>query len=110
MAGNFATSCPLCMAVDDPEGMVTVEIDRIVPKSRVTVVLCRSCGSAVVRAMSALGEPLARELVNSQPAAEEPPGGEKALLPGKIKKALDEFEQTAEALNIARRKEEEPDA
>ncbi len=64
MAFTMVTSCPLCLALSDPEDMLDIEIERIVPKGRAHVLLCRSCGSQVVRAMAKAGEPLAQELID----------------------------------------------
>lgn len=67
MASVMATSCPLCMGIDEAESMVSVEIDRVVPKGRVAVVICRSCVAAVVRAAQASGEPLAPAPIDAKP-------------------------------------------
>jgi hypothetical protein len=74
MAGEIVTSCPLCLALSDPTDMIDVEIDRVVPKGRAHVLLCRICGSAIVRAMAQAGEPLAKDLIELDHAeAERPP-------------------------------------
>ncbi len=77
MAFTMVTSCPLCLALSDPEDMLDIEIDRVVPKGRAHVLLCRSCGSQVVRAMAKAGEPLAQELIDlDRKEAEKPPASE----------------------------------
>lgn len=77
MAGEIVTSCPLCLALGDPTDMLDIEIDRTVPRGRAHVLLCRSCGSAAVRAMAAAGEPLAKELIDlDAKAAEQPPASD----------------------------------
>ncbi len=63
MAGEIVTSCPLCLALSDPGDMIDIEIDRVVPRGRAHVLLCRGCGSQVVRAMAKAGEALANELI-----------------------------------------------
>ena len=74
MAGEIITSCPLCLALNDPADMVDIEIDRVVPQGRAHVLLDRGCGSAVVRAMARAGEPLAKELIDlDRKEAELPP-------------------------------------
>lgn len=84
MAGEIVTSCPLCLALSDPVDMLDIEIDRIVPRGRAHVLLCRICGSATVRAMALAGEPLAQELLQLDqkateraPARDETPNAEK---------------------------------
>lgn len=78
MAGEIVTSCPLCLALSDPGDMVDIEIDRVVPRGRAHVLLCRSCGSAAVRAMAKAGEPLAKELIDldAKEAASSPASGD----------------------------------
>jgi len=44
------SSCPLCLGPDEVTSMVTVEIDRIIPKGRAAILICRSCVGAVIRA------------------------------------------------------------
>jgi hypothetical protein len=79
MAFTMVTSCPLCLALSDPEDMLDIEIDRFVPKGRAHVLLCRSCGSQVVRAMAKAGEPLAQELIDlDNQEAERPPASAEA--------------------------------
>ena len=77
MAGEIVTSCPLCLALDEAAGFVDIEIERVVPKGRAHVLLCRSCASAVVRAMAQAGEPLAKELVDlDKLEVEQPPASD----------------------------------
>lgn len=74
MAAEIVTSCPLCLALSDPADMIDFEIDRVVPRGRTHVLLCRSCGSSLVRAMAKADEPLAKELIDADAkAAEQPP-------------------------------------
>lgn len=47
---TMATSCPLCLGTDEVGSMVTVEIDRIIPKGKAAIMICRSCTGAVIRA------------------------------------------------------------
>lgn len=46
----MVTSCPLCLAPDEVESMVTVEIERAIPKGRAAIMICRNCTGAVIRA------------------------------------------------------------
>lgn len=45
---NLVTTCPLCLGPDEVSSMLTVEIDRVVPRGRVAITLCRSCCGAVI--------------------------------------------------------------
>lgn len=82
MTGEIVTSCPLCLALSDTADMIDVEIERVVPRGRAHVQLCRSCGSATVRAMAAAGEPLAKELVDfDRTVAAQPPATDDAVKP-----------------------------
>ena len=47
---TVATTCPLCLGPDEVSSMVTVEIDRVVPRGRVAIMICRSCVGAVILA------------------------------------------------------------
>ena len=58
---NAVSSCPLCLGPEEVVSMVTVEIDRIVPKGRVAVMICRTCTKQVIKAASVLDDPLALE-------------------------------------------------
>jgi hypothetical protein len=59
----MVSSCPLCLGPDEVLSMVTVEIDRIIPKGRVAILLCRSCARAVIQA----GERVELELAEIPP-------------------------------------------
>jgi len=50
-------TCPLCLGVDDPEGMVKVPIERRVPPDSVEISLCRRCAHAITRAVAASDDP-----------------------------------------------------
>ena len=54
----MVSTCPLCGGPEEVPSMVTVEIDRIIPKVRATIVICRSCAGAVIRAVEDLDVPL----------------------------------------------------
>jgi len=53
--------------------MVTVEIDRVYPKGRAAILICRSCCDAVIRATDNLDEPLADPLHPFSEAMTEAP-------------------------------------
>lgn len=82
---NAARTCPLCLAADEVQSMVTVEIDRSVPRGRVAIMICRSCAGAMIRAVRKLEPPLLTpgfwiDEVKSDQAAEgesTKPNGEK---------------------------------
>lgn len=65
---NAVTTCPLCLAPDEVGSMVTVEIDRVVPKGRVAVIICRICTGAVILANSVLDDPVAVEVKADDPS------------------------------------------
>jgi len=46
----MVSSCPLCAGPEEVPSMVVVEIDRIIPKGRAAIMICRSCAGAVIRA------------------------------------------------------------
>ncbi|SRR5712691_1865774 len=46
----MVSTCPLCAGPEEVLSMVTVEIDRIIPKGRAAIVICRSCVGATIRA------------------------------------------------------------
>lgn len=54
----MVTSCPLCLAPDEVQSMVTVEIDRAIAGGRIAIMICRSCAGAVIRAVEVLDPPL----------------------------------------------------
>ncbi len=54
----MVSTCPLCAGPEEVLSMVTVEIDRIIPKGRAAIMICRSCAGAVIRAVEALDVPL----------------------------------------------------
>ena len=54
----MVTSCPLCLAPDEVESMVTVEIERAIPKGRAAIMICRNCARAVFQAILVLEVPL----------------------------------------------------
>ena len=54
---SIGLTCPLCLATDDPEGMVKAKIERRVPPDAVEISLCRRCAHAITRAVIALDEP-----------------------------------------------------
>jgi hypothetical protein len=83
----MATSCPLCLGADEVPSMVTVEIDRIIPKGRVAIMICRSCTRAVIEAATRLDEPL----------------------PAGIEDALGDFVKRAERLEYAKKSKESDD-
>jgi hypothetical protein len=47
MAVDVAQTCPLCAAVDDPAGMLGVEIERVFPPASVMTLICRNCAVAI---------------------------------------------------------------
>lgn len=58
---NAVSSCPLCLGPEEVASMVTVEIDRIVPKGRVAVMICRNCTRQVILAAADLDDLLTPE-------------------------------------------------
>lgn len=52
MGIESAQTCPLCAAVDDPAGMVSVEIERVFPPASVMTLICRACAWAIYLAVS----------------------------------------------------------
>ncbi len=54
----MVSSCPLCLGPDEVPSMVTVAIDRIIPKGRAAILICRSCCGAVIRACRHIEPPL----------------------------------------------------
>jgi hypothetical protein len=60
---NLVTTCPLCLGADEIASMLTVEIDRAVPRGRAAIMLCRSCAGAVVLSIGRLGEAEATALL-----------------------------------------------
>src|SRR5260370_15604761 len=46
----MVSTCPLCGGPEEVLSMVTVEIDRIIPRGRTAIVICRICVGAVIRA------------------------------------------------------------
>ena len=43
-------TCPLCLSVDDPAGMLEVAIERTYPPDAAVVVLCGRCARAITKA------------------------------------------------------------
>jgi len=68
----MVSTCPLCAGPEEVLSMVTVEIDRIIPKGRATIVICRSCCCAVLDASAKLDDPLLRVPLTEVFAAAEP--------------------------------------
>jgi len=54
----MVSTCPLCGGPEEVPSMVTVEIDRIIPKGRAAIMLCRNCCGAVIRACRTIEPPL----------------------------------------------------
>ena len=72
----MVSSCPLCAGPEEVPSMVTVEIDRIIPKGRAAILLCRSCAGAVIRAVRKLEPPLlSTEFWINEVKADAPPAG-----------------------------------
>ena len=67
----MVSTCPLCLGPEEVESMLTIKIDRIVPRGRAAIMLCRSCAAAVDRAIKASDETLP-----PAPSAEEEGGNE----------------------------------
>ena len=59
----MVTSCPLCLAPDEVESMVTVQIERAIPKGRAAIMICRNCTFAVIEAAAQLEPPLLSTLL-----------------------------------------------
>jgi hypothetical protein len=104
MAFTMVTSCPLCLALSDPEDMLDIEIERIVPKGRAHVLLCRSCGSQVIRAMAKAGEPLAQELIDLDAKEAEPT----PVAPGPVSEGLNEKQPSEPAISTGAPGQERP--
>lgn len=62
---NAVTTCPLCLGPEEVASMVTVEIDRIVPRGRVVIMICRSCAGAVVLSLTRLDPVESAALLNT---------------------------------------------
>ena len=72
----MVSTCPLCAGPEEVSSMVTVEIDRIIPRGRVAIVICRSCAGAVIRAVRKLDPPLlSTEFWINEVKADAPPAG-----------------------------------
>ncbi len=54
----MVSTCPLCAGPEEVLSMVTVEIDRIIPKGRAAILICRICAGAVIRASRHIEPPL----------------------------------------------------
>ena len=50
--------CPICLAVDDPQGMIDVNIERTNPPDAVVVSFCTRCARAITAATIANDLPL----------------------------------------------------
>lgn len=59
----MVTSCPLCLAPDEVESMVTVEIERAIPKGRAAILICRNCAMAVIQGVERCEPPLLTTLI-----------------------------------------------
>ena len=69
----LVSSCPICLGPEEVPSMVMVEIDRMIPKGRTAILLCRSCVGAVMLAARELDEPLADPLHPFSEAMTEAP-------------------------------------
>src|SRR5229473_3599863 len=82
----MVSTCPLCGGPEEVLSMVTVEIDRIIPKGRATIVICRICAGAVIRAVEALevsllsGKPF-QLIARAEAPAESEPASEARAYP-----------------------------
>jgi len=54
----MVSTCPLCGGPEEVPSMVTVAIDRIIPKGRAAIVICRSCVAVVIQACRQIEPPL----------------------------------------------------
>lgn len=73
----MVTSCPLCLAPDEVESMVTVEIERAIPKGRAAILICRNCALAVIKAVESCEPPLLSTLIyDTTPRATAQPASE----------------------------------
>lgn len=61
----MVTSCPLCLAPDEVQSMVTIEIDRVIAGGRTSIIICRSCAGAVIDAIDKLEPPLLFDLLRA---------------------------------------------
>lgn len=59
----MVSSCPLCLAPDEVESMLTVEIERAIPRGRASILICRNCALAVIRAVERCEPPLLSTLI-----------------------------------------------
>lgn len=64
--------CPICLAVDDPQGMIDVNIERTNPPDAVVVSFCTRCARAITAATIANDLPLLeKEKRKDEPDASE---------------------------------------
>lgn len=59
----MVTSCPLCLSPDEVASMVTVQIERAIPRGRAAVMICRNCTVAVLEAAAQAEPPLLSTLL-----------------------------------------------
>ena len=72
---NVATSCPLCLNVEDPAGMLTVRIESVVPKGRRELLICIRCADSVVDSrLNANQAPKREELSDARIDTTDSPG------------------------------------
>ena len=53
--GIAGLTCPLCLGVDDPSGMLSVVIERQVPRAQAEVSICLRCVDAIAKGMAEFG-------------------------------------------------------
>lgn len=53
--GIGGLTCPLCLGVDDPSGMLSVVIERQVPRAQAEVSICLRCVDAIAKGMAEFG-------------------------------------------------------
>ena len=73
----MVTTCPLCLAPDEVVSMVTVQIERAIPRGRAAIMICRNCTVAVLEAAAQAEPPLLSTLIyDTTPRAEAQPVSE----------------------------------
>jgi hypothetical protein len=53
---TIATTCPLCLGVDDPSSMIAARLEISYPQNTAEVLICRKCCFAINRALVEAGE------------------------------------------------------
>jgi hypothetical protein len=81
--GMAGLTCPLCLGVDDPDGMLSVVIERQVPKVSAQISICLRCVDAIAKGMADFAgredelnasnvEPAASDILDSNNAGDRP--------------------------------------